>query len=51
LAILPLAFAAVAIAVEFSACNGAAPARRVRFDERTLSRHSYHIRETLPHRK
>jgi len=51
LAILPLAFAAVAIAVGFFTCNGALPARRIRYHERTLDRHSYHIRETLPHRK
>ncbi|MFZ2003860.1 MAG: isoprenylcysteine carboxylmethyltransferase family protein [Stellaceae bacterium] len=49
-AILPLAFAAVAIAVGFSACNVALLARRIRREERALGRHSYHIRETLPRR-
>lgn len=49
-AILPLAFAAVAIAVGFSACNVVLLARRIRLEERALGRHSYHIRETLPRR-
>lgn len=49
-AILPLAFAAVAIAVGFSACNVVLLARRIRLEEGSLSRHSYHIRETQPRR-
>ena len=49
-AILPLAFAAVAIAVGFSACNGLLLARRIRLEDRALGRRSYHIRETLPRR-
>jgi len=49
-AILPLAFAAVAIAVGFSACNGLLLARRVYLEERALGPRSYHIRETLPRR-
>lgn len=48
LAILPLAFAAVAIAVGFSACNGLLLARRIRRENAALGRFSYHIRETLP---
>ena len=44
-------FAVVAIAVGFSTCNGVPPARRIRLEERALGWHSYHIRETLPHRK
>jgi len=50
LAILPLAFAAIAIAVVFSACNGLLLARRIRLEDAALGRHSYHIRETLPRR-
>jgi len=49
-AILPLAFAAVAIAVGFSACNGLLLARRIRLEDAALGRPSYHIRETLPRR-
>jgi len=49
-AILPLAFAAVAIAVGFSACNGLLLARRIRLENAALGRSSYHIRETLPRR-
>ena len=48
IAILPLAFAAVAIAAGFSACNVVLLARRIRLEERALSRRSYRIRETLP---
>ena len=50
MAILPLAFAAVAIAVVFSACNALLLARRIRLENATLGRPSYHIRETLPRR-
>ena len=50
MAILPLAFAAVAIAVGFSTCNVVLLARRIRLEERALGRHSYHIHETLPRR-
>jgi methyltransferase len=50
LAILPLAFAAVAIAVIFSTCNGWLLWRRIRLEDAALGRHSYHIRETLPRR-
>jgi methyltransferase len=49
-AILPLAFAAVAIAVGFSACNVLLLARRIRLEARALSLPSYHIHETLPRR-
>jgi methyltransferase len=49
-AILPLAFAAVAVAVAFSACNGLLLARRMRLEDAALGRRSYHIRETLPRR-
>ena len=49
-AILPLAFAAVAIAVVFSACNALLLLRRIRLEDATLNRSSYHIRETLPRR-
>ena len=49
-AILPLAFAAVAIAVVFSACNGVLVLRRIRLEDAALGRRSYHIRETLPRR-
>jgi methyltransferase len=48
LAILPLAFASVAIAVVFSACNGLLLLRRIRLEEAALGLGSYHIRETLP---
>jgi methyltransferase len=50
LAILPLTFGAVAIAVVFSACNGLLLARRIRREDAALGRRSYHIRETLPRR-
>ena len=49
-AILPLAFAAVAIAAVFSACNGLLLARRIRREDAALGSRSYHIRETLPRR-
>jgi methyltransferase len=49
-AILPLTFAAVAIAVGFSACNVLLLARRIRLEGRALGFTSYHIRETLPRR-
>jgi methyltransferase len=47
-AILPLAFAAVAIAILFSACNGLLLLRRIRLEETALGLGSYHIRETQP---
>jgi methyltransferase len=47
-AILPLAFAAVAIAVGFSACNAVLLARRIRLEARALEPPSHHIHETLP---
>jgi methyltransferase len=50
LAILPLAFAAVAVAVAFSACNGFLLLRRIRLEEPVLGLDSHHIRETQPHR-
>ncbi|HWB48517.1 MAG TPA: isoprenylcysteine carboxylmethyltransferase family protein [Stellaceae bacterium] len=50
LAILPLAFAAVTIAIVFSACNGWLLVRRIRLENAALDRPSYHIRETLPRR-
>jgi len=50
LAILPLAFAAVAIAVVFSACNGWLLIRRIRLEDAALGHPSYHISETLPRR-
>jgi methyltransferase len=50
LAILPLAFAATAVAVIFSACNGLLLARRIHREDAALGRRSYHIHETLPHR-
>jgi methyltransferase len=49
-AILPLAFAAVAIAAVFSACNVVLLARRIHLEERALGSDSYHIRETQPRR-
>lgn len=49
-AILPLAFAAVAIAAGFSACNVLLLARRIRFESHALDIASHHIHETLPHR-
>jgi methyltransferase len=50
IAILPLAFDALAIAVGFSACNALLLARRVRLERAALRLPSYHIRETLPRR-
>jgi len=50
LAILPLAFAAAAIAGVFSACNALLLVRRIRLEDAALSPASYHIRETLPRR-
>lgn len=50
LAILPLAFAAVAIAIGFSACNGCLLVRRIRLEDAALGRRSHLIRETLPRR-
>jgi methyltransferase len=49
-AILPLAFAAVAIAVACSACNGLLLARRVHLENAALGFASYNIPETLPRR-
>jgi methyltransferase len=49
-AILPLAFAAVAIAAGFSACNVVLLARRIRLESRALGLASHLIRETLPRR-
>jgi methyltransferase len=49
LAILPLAFAAVAIAVGFSACNALLIIRRIRLEDAVLGP-SHHIHETLPRR-
>lgn len=50
IAILPLAFDAVAIAVGFSACNALLLARRIRLEQAALGFPSYHKRETLPRR-
>lgn len=50
MAILPLAFAAVAIAIGFSACNVLLLVRRIRLESRALDMPSHHIHETLPHR-
>ena len=50
LAILPLAFAAVAIAAGFSACNLVLLSRRIRLEASALGPSSYHIRETQPRR-
>jgi methyltransferase len=51
LAILPLAFGSIAIAIAFSACNGLLLARRIRLEDAALGRApSHHIRETLPQR-
>ena len=50
IAILPLAFDALAIAVGFSACNALLLLRRVRLEQAALGLTSYHIRETLPRR-
>jgi methyltransferase len=50
LAILPLAFAAVAIAILVSACNALLLARRIRLENVAFGRSSYHIRETLTRR-
>lgn len=50
LAILPLAFAAVAIAVVFSACNALLLWHRIRLEQAALGVPSYHIQETQPRR-
>ena len=50
MAILPLAFDALAIAVGFSACNALLLLRRIRLEQAALGLPSYHIRETLPRR-
>ena len=49
-AILPLAFDAIALAIGFSLCNGALLLRRIRLEQAALGIPSHHIRETLPHR-
>jgi methyltransferase len=49
-AILPLAFAAIAIALVFSAGNILLLARRIRLEDAALGLSSYHIRETQPRR-
>jgi methyltransferase len=49
-AILPLAFDAIALAIAFSLCNGALLLRRIRLEQAALGISSHHIRETLPHR-
>jgi methyltransferase len=51
MAILPLAFAAVTIAIASSACNGLLLLRRIRREEAALGLPSHLIRETLPRRK
>ncbi|HVH79135.1 MAG TPA: isoprenylcysteine carboxylmethyltransferase family protein [Stellaceae bacterium] len=48
IAILPLAFSAIAIAIGFSACNGLLLVRRIRIEERALGMRSHHIQETQP---
>ena len=50
LAVLPLAFSAITIAIAFSACNGLLLARRIKIEEAALDLRSYHIRETQPRR-
>jgi methyltransferase len=50
LAILPPAFDRIASALGFSAGNALLLLRRIRLEDATLGRPSYHIRETLPHR-
>jgi len=50
IAILPLAFNAVAIAVVFFAANAALVVRRIRLENAALGLASYHIRETLTRR-
>ena len=50
LAILPLAFGAVAIAIAFSAANAMLVLRRIRLEDGALDPASYRIRETLPRR-
>jgi methyltransferase len=50
LAILPLAFSAIAVAVVFSACNGFLLLRRIRVEDAALGRDSHHFPETLPRR-
>jgi methyltransferase len=49
-AILPLAFDAIALAIGFSLCNGALLLRRIRLEQAALGIPSHHIRETLTHR-
>jgi methyltransferase len=50
LAILPLAFDALAIAVVSSACNAVLLLRRIRLEQAALGLPSHNIRETLPRR-
>ena len=50
IAILPLAFDALAIAAGFSACNALLLMRRIRLEQAALGLPSHHIRETLPRR-
>ena len=50
IAILPLAFDALAIAAGFSACNALLLMRRTRLERAALGLPSHHIRETLPRR-
>jgi methyltransferase len=50
MAILPLAFAAVAVAIGFFACNGVLLWRRIRLEEAALGLGSHHFQETLPRR-
>jgi len=50
IAILPLAFDALAIAAGFSACNALLLVRRIRLENVALGFPSHHIRETLPRR-
>lgn len=50
IAILPLAFDALAFAVGFSACNALLLLRRIRLERAALGFSSYHIHETLPRR-
>ena len=50
IAILPLAFDALAIAAGFSACNALLLLRRIRLEQAALGPPSYNIRETLPRR-
>jgi methyltransferase len=50
LAILPLAFDAIAVAVLVSAGNAVLLRRRIRIEQAALGIPSHHIRETLPRR-